>query len=406
MPTFVYKVIDKDGRERQATQDAVAEEEVVNRLQNEGLLVVSIVRQDESSVKISTKVHTHGRITIDDMIVFARQLATLLDAGVTLLRSFDVVSKQIESRSLLKIAKEVKQDIAGGSTFRDALAKHPKVFSDFWVHMVETGEASGALPAALGQLADYLESAAAMRRKVVSALMYPILLSGMSVLAVIVFSVWIIPIFSQVFATFNVELPFITVLVMKMSMVTRKYFLLIIIVSIVAIYLLRKYIETERGRWQFDQFKLKVPVLSTLFQRIAVQRFAGGLGTLIESGVPILYALDIIGKATENKVIEQATAEVRESVRQGKGMTKPMDKSGVFPPMVVQMCAVGEEIGELAKMLKRVSVFYQERIATTLNRMTALVEPLILIFMGAVVGIMVVSMFLPIFQLAMLARGA
>ncbi|MBL7197192.1 MAG: type II secretion system F family protein [Candidatus Omnitrophica bacterium] len=403
MPQFVYKARDKQGQEKEATQEAASEEQVITRLQNEGLFVISISQQEIVGKKLVLRRRTHTKVSIDDLVVFTRQLATLLEAGVTLLKSLEVLSKQIESKTLLKTVKEIKEEIAGGSTFRDALVKHPEIFSEFWVHMVETGEASGALPLAFTQLGDYLESTAAMRRKVVSAMAYPAVLVLISIVAMTFFVVWIIPVFSRVFATFGTELPVLTTLVVGVSVFARKYFLTLVAMFGVLVYLFNKYIHTERGKWQFDRFLLKIPVLSSLFQRIAIERFASGLATLIESGVPILYGLDIIGKATGNSVVEKAIVDVRESVRQGKGMAKPLEESGVFTPMVVQMVSVGEEIGELSKMLKKVSEFYKERIAATLMRIGTLIEPAVLVFMGAVIGIVVVAMFMPIFQLAVVS---
>lgn len=405
MPTFSYKARDSQGREVQDSREAQSEEELIGRLQSEGLVVISVTASAAAARK-KTLVATgfHVRVTLDDLIVFSRQLATMLGAGVTLLKSLDVLSRQLESDTLLKAVKQMKHDIAGGSTFRDAMARHPKIFSDFWVHVVETGEASGALPVALTQLADYLESAAAMRSKVASALVYPCVLILISIVALTIFTVWIIPIFSRVFDSFDMQLPTLTNLVIMFSKTMRKYFLLLVAALGAVGYAVSRHIRTERGKWQLDWLKFKIPFLSSLFQRIAIERFASGLGTLIESGVPILYGLDIIAKAVENKVVERAIGEVRESVRQGKGMSAPLEQSGVFTPMVVQMISVGEEIGELGKMLKKISEFYKERIATTLTRITTLIEPAVLVIMGVVVGVMVVSMFMPIFQLAMISK--
>ena len=405
MPNFAYKARNENGQESQGTREAASEEELISALQNEGLLVISVVREELFKTKGTGGRYFHTRVTIDDLIMFSRQLATMLEAGVTLLKSLDVLTKQIESRKLLEAAEDIKHSIASGNTFRDALIRHPKIFTDFWVHIVETGEASGALPVTLAQLADYLETNAAMRRKVTSALIYPAVLIGLSMVALTVFTVWIIPIFARVFESFNLELPAITVLVMNFSNFVRKFFLVLLVMFGVLVFMFFKYLQTENGKWQFDRIMLKVPILSSLFQRIAIERFASGLGTLIESGVPILYGLDIVGKAVGNKVMEEGIKEVRESVRQGKGMARPLGKNPIFTPMVVQMVAVGEEIGELGKMLRKVSEFYKERIATALERITTLIEPLVLVFMGGVVGVMVVSMFMPIFQLAMLSKG-
>jgi len=405
MPIYIYKARDGQGREVQSSRESASQEELIAQLQNEGLLVTSVTEDRARGSRKAMSRRYHMRVTLDDLIVFARQLATMLGAGVTLLKSLDVLSRQLESKTLLRAVQQIKHDISGGSTFRDALAKHPKIFSEFWVHVVETGEASGSLPVSLSQLADYLESAAAMRSKVTSALVYPSVLVAMSIVAVAIFTIWIIPIFSRVFDSFDVELPGITKMVIAFSDTMRKYFFIFIALAGAGAYMGRKYIETEVGKWQLDSLKFKLPGLASLFQRIAIERFASGLGTLIDSGVPILYGLDIIGKAVENKVMEKALGEVRESVRQGKGMSAPLEASGVFTPMVVQMIAVGEEIGELGKMLTKISEFYKERIETTLTRITTLIEPMVLVFMGIVVGFLVVSMFMPIFQLATIARS-
>ncbi|UCB57500.1 MAG: type II secretion system F family protein [Candidatus Omnitrophota bacterium] len=406
MPQFIYRARDKQGKERQATEEAATQEELIARLQKEGLLVTSVYRREAAvERKVVLSMPLHLKVTIDDMIIFARQLATMLEAGVTLLKSLDVLTRQIESRILLKAVQQIRHDIAAGSTFRDALAKHPGIFSPYWIQMVETGEASGALPLALAQLADYLETAAAIRRKITASLVYPAALVSIALVALTIFTVWIIPIFSRVFAGFNIELPLFTRMVIAFSTLMRRYLLFWVGGAVAVGYLINQYIHTQAGRWQFDYLKFKTPVLSSLFQRIAIERFASGLGTLIESGVPIVYGLDIVSKFLGNRIVERAVAEVRDSVRQGKGMAGPLEKSGVFTPMVVQMVSVGEEIGELGKMLKKASEFYRERISTTLTKIVSLIEPAVLVLMGIMVGVLVISMFLPIFQLAMVSRG-
>lgn len=405
MPKFTYRVRDKAGKESRGAQEASSEEELVGWLQNKGLVVVAVTQEQKGRKKKATIRHFHSGVTVDDLILFVRQLATMLDAGVTLLKSLDVLSKQIESKRLYAVTEQLRRDVAGGNSFSDALAKHPRVFSELFVNLISTGEASGALPTVLAQLADHLESTAALRRKVVSAFIYPTVLIVIAAACLIVFTVWIIPIFSKVFESFDLQFPLITKLVLAFSKFIRSYFLVIFVATSTLLYLLYKYIRTEKGRWQFDYLKLKVPVLSSLFQKIVIEKFASALGILIQSGVPLLYGLDIVGKTVGNRPLEQAVKQVRESVRVGRGMAGPLEDSGVFTPMVVQMVSVGEEIGELGKMLTKISEFYKERIATTLTRMTVLVEPVVLVLMGIVVGIMVVSMFLPIFQLALVSKG-
>ncbi|MCQ9208823.1 MAG: type II secretion system F family protein, partial [Omnitrophica bacterium] len=241
MAQFIYKVRDRQGRERQGRREAQGQEELITQLQNEGLLVTSVVREERAKKKVSVRSALHIGVTIDDLILFARQLATMLEAGVTLLKALDVLTKQIESRILLEVAQKIKRDISAGSSFRDALAKHPRIFSEFWVHMIETGEASGALPVALSQLAHYLESAAAMRRKVISSLIYPAVLIIIAIGALIVFTVYIIPIFSRVFDSFDLELPAITRMVITFSKIARKYFLVFLAIAGSLGYLIYRY---------------------------------------------------------------------------------------------------------------------------------------------------------------------
>jgi type IV pilus assembly protein PilC len=401
MPNFIYKVRDKQGKVSTGSQQTQSEEELISKLQNDGLVVVSLTAEEVKSSELPGLRQLHLRVTIDDLIIFGRQLATMLAAGVTLLKSLEVLSRQVESKALFKAISQIKHDVATGSTFRDALARHPKIFSQFWINMVETGEASGTLPLTLTQLSDYLEVSASMRRKVTSALIYPAVLIALAIAALTIFTVWIIPIFARVFESLNVELPVLTKAVIAFSNLARNYIVIWLSAIGAVIYLLYRYSQTEQGKWQMDQLKFKLPILAGLFQRISIERFASGLATLIESGVPILYGLDIISKAVGNKVMEKAIIRIRDSVRGGKGMAEPLGTTGVFTPMVVQMVAVGEEIGELGKMLSKISEFYRERINTTLNRIGTLIEPVILIFMGIIIGILVISMFLPIFQLAL-----
>lgn len=411
MPDFFYKVRTREGKLESGSMKAVSEDNLVTALQGRGYVVISVSKKKEEIISsarekkgkpLSRKRKFHSQIKTDDMIMFSRQLATMLDAGVTLLRSLGIISQQIESRQLYKTVEEMKKDIEKGKTFRDALSRHPKVFSKFWVNLVETGEASGHLPSSLEQLVKFLETSGSIQRKVVSALIYPAVLSVVATGSIIIFLVKIIPVFSEIFDGFNIELPPLTQAVIEVSDVVRHHFGLIIIVVVGVIFIVRKYIQTEQGRWNLDCLKLKLPVFGPLFQIISVSRFSNSLGTLIKSGVPILHGLEIVEKATGNKLFEQAISEVKESVREGKTMAEPLEKNLLFPPMFVQMVKVGEEIGELSKMLDRVSEFYDERVTVFVERLSVLFEPVAIVVMGGIVGLLVVSMFMPIFQISQL----
>lgn len=400
MPFFRYIARDRLGKVTDEVIEAVSQEDLVNLLQARGLYIVTI--ESAAQVKQAKKIQRryHRGIRAFDLIMFSKELATLLGSGVTLMKSLDILCKQIESQTLLHVVEQVKKDVEGGYTFQNALKKHSKVFSDFWIHLVETGEASGHLPQSLEQLAGYMEDAAELKKKIISAMVYPIILMSVAVGAIAIFLLKIIPVFSEIFKGFNVELPVLTRMVIGFSELVRKYFLIVVGICVALVFIIRKYISTEIGRFQFDALKLKLPIVGPVINEIATERFASGLATLLKSGVPILHALEIAEKTAGNKVIEKELRQVKTSVRDGKGIAQVMQGSALFSPLVVQMIGVGEEIGELGKMLERISVFYKERVNTFVSRLTTMFEPLVLVFMGVVVGVLVVAMFMPIFSIS------
>ena len=407
MPFFRYVARDKSGKLIDEVTETVNEEDLVNGLQAKGLLVISVgpALKIKSKKKVDKRKY-HRAVKPHDLVMFSRELATLLGAGVTLIKSLDILCRQIESQALLSAAEQIKKDVEGGYTFQNALKKHDKIFSSFWINLVETGEASGHLPSSLDQVAVYLEENAELKRKIISALMYPLILVIVATGAIAVFLLKIIPIFSEIFKGLNVELPVLTQIVINMSNIMRRYFFLVAGILAALFFVIKKYISTEKGRWQFDNITLKLPVIGQLMQEISTERFASGLGTLIKSGVPILHALEITEKTAGNKVIEKALREVKIAVKEGKGMGQTMQNSDLFSPLVVQMVLVGEEIGELGKMLDRISVFYKERVNTFISRLTTMFEPIVLVFMGIVVGVLVVAMFMPIFSMSSAVKSA
>ena len=406
MPFFRYIARDKSGKSIEETMEAVSQEALINSLQAKELFVVSIgtVAKAKQAKQVRRRYH-HG-VKAGDLILFSRELATLLSSGVTLIKSLDILCKQIESQVLLRTVEQIKKDVEGGYTFQSALKKHDKIFSEFWIHLVETGEASGHLPGSLDQLAGYMEESAALKKKITSAMIYPIILVCVATGAIAIFLLKIIPIFSEIFSGFNVPLPVLTQIVVNASTIARKYFLVVIGIVAAVFFILKKYVSTDIGRRQFDALKLKLPLVGPLMQEICTERFASSLSTLIKSGVPILHALEITEKTAGNKIMEQALKDVRTSVRDGKGMAQTMEDSALFSPLVVQMIGVGEEIGELGKMLDRVAVFYKERVNTFVSRLTTMFEPLVLVFMGIVVGVLVIAMFMPIFSISSAVKSS
>ena len=406
MPSFFYMARDKQGTLQSGQLEAVDEDEVVAVLQNRGLFVTRLSRKDvlagaarAAASRRRRHRQLHGRVTADDKVLFCQQLAALLEAGIPLLKSLEVVSAQVESRPLWLAIEQMRQDIEGGRTFRNALARHPKVFSNFWVNLVETGEASGHLVQSLNQLARYLESARDLQRKAVTAMTYPALLLGASVIGVGVFLVKVIPIFNRLFVSMHVELPLLTRLIITSSNVVRSNLFVIVVVLGAAGYVVRRFIQTDGGRWCVDRLLLRIPVFNQLFIQLQLAQFAQGLGTLLDSGVPILFSLEIMEHSLSNKLYAQAVGEIKEYVREGKPMAEPMERTGLFPPMTIQMVQVGEEIGELGKMLGRIATYYEERVATFVARLGLLLEPIAIAVMAVVIGVLVVSMFLPIFSM-------
>ena len=406
MPFFRYVARDKSGKLIEETKETASQEDLLNSLQEKGLYVVSIGSVSGVKKVKEFRRRYHRKVKTNDLIMFSRELATLLSSGVTLIKSLDILCKQIESQVLLRTVEQIKKDVEGGYTFQNALKKHSKIFSEFWFHLVETGEASGHLPASLDQLSAYMEEGAALRKKITSAMVYPAILICVAAGAIAIFLLKIIPIFSEIFKGFNVELPVLTQMVISASVIARRYFLITVGGGVGLFFILKKYVSTETGRRQFDTIKLRLPMVGSLMREISTERFASSLSTLVKSGVPILHALEITEKTAGNKLMEDALREVKTSVRDGKGMAQTMGNSELFSPLVVQMIGVGEEIGELGKMLDRVASFYKERVDTFVTRLTAMFEPLVLVFMGLVVGVLVVAMFMPIFSISSAVRAS
>ncbi len=406
MPKFFYIARSKTGQRSSGALDASTQEEVISQLQAKGLVVINIFGEAKESGGLKEDVVAkakfkpkHYRVTTEDLVLFCRQLATLLGAGVTILKSLDIISQQVSSRRLYNTLKDLKKSMEGGLSFHQALAKHSAIFPSLWVNLVESGEASGNLAVVLSRLAAYLERNEAFKKKVISALMYPAILFVAGLGALLFLSIKIIPTFVELFKGFNLELPFLTKVLVMVSDFLIKYLLTGTILFILGFFMLRKYIKTEKGRRQFERLLFNLPTFGEFFRVMANERFTAEMATLVESGVPILYSLEISERSVNSKILSDIIRNIKEDVRSGKPLSQPMERSGFFEPMAVQMVTIGEEIGELSNMFKRLNTFYEEYVDVFLTRFTTLFEPLMLVFIGAIVGIMVVGMFLPIFQI-------
>ena len=340
------------------------------------------------------------KVSQKDVILFARQFSTMIDAGLPIIQCLDILHAQQENKTFKKMLKKIKDSVEGGMTLAEALKKYPKEFDDLFVNMVAAGEAGGILDTILRRLAGYLEKAAKLKSKVKGALTYPIVVMIIAVLVVAVILVFVIPVFKEMFADFGADLPVFTQFVMNLSYLVKSKIHYLVGALILFIFAFKRFYGTERGRILVDSMVLRLPVIGTLLRKVAVARFSRTMGTMLGSGVAILEALDIVGKTAGNKTIERAVYKVRSGIAEGRTMAAPLLESGVFPPMVCQMIAVGESTGALDAMLSKIADFYDEEVDQSVENLTSLIEPFMLVFLGVVVGGLVISMYLPIFKMA------
>ena len=408
MPKFYYVARNRVGVKETGIEEAPTQEDVVVKIQAKGLIVVNVIPEgsylfndssSDDSVKVKFK-PKHGRVTSEDLMLFCRQLSTLIGAGVTILMSLEIIAKQVASRKLYDVSMDLKKNMEAGLSFHEALALHSKIFSDLWINLVESGEASGNLAVVLSRLAAYLEKDAEFKKKVISALIYPIILTTAGIGALLFLSLKIVPSFAEIFKSFNLALPMLTQILVAVSDFLRKYLIVIVLLIGGGIFAFRKYIKTKSGRRGFEKFKFKLPIFGEFFLALNIERFSSGMATLLESGVPILYSLEISERSVDNLIMADIIRKIKNDVREGKPMRDSFERSGFFEPMVIQMVSIGEEIGELPQMFKRINSFYQECCDTFLTRFVSMFEPLVLVFIGGIIGVMVIGMFLPIFELS------
>ncbi|OGX17284.1 MAG: hypothetical protein A3K83_05085 [Omnitrophica WOR_2 bacterium RBG_13_44_8b] len=378
--------------------DAASDLEAADILHKKELTIVSI-EQAKQKKAAKEKKSRDKRIKLDELVVFSRQLATMIDAGIPLVHALGILAEQIENKSLQNIVAQVRRDIEAGMSFCDALQKHPNIFSDFFINMTRAGETSGQLDEVLDRLATYLEKTAALARKIKSSLVYPAVVIAMAGVITAVLLLKVVPTFKSIFDILGGNLPLPTRILIGASDMLRRQFLFLVGAAILFGFLFRRYVKTENGRMNYDKIKLKMPILGTLLRKAAVAKFSRTFSTLVRSGVSILNALDIVSKTSGNKVIEKAVSDCSKSVRDGEPISKPLLKSGVFPPMVCRMISVGEQTGQLEQMLSKIADFYEEQVDASATALTSLIEPLVIAFLGIVVGGIVIALFLPIFKI-------
>jgi type IV pilus assembly protein PilC len=376
---------------------------VLSRLREQGLIPLEIkVKSKGMGKEISFL--TRKKVKLKEISVFSRQFATMINSGLPLLRALAILEQQTEAKELAKVIGLMRLDVEQGNALSTAMAKHPHAFGRLYVSMVRAGETGGVLDSVLLRLADTLEREVELRRKVKSAMAYPVVVMVIVVLILSAMLLFVVPTFKNLFATLGGTLPLPTRLLLAVSDGFKKYFLFVFLAIGGLIFAFRRWKKTDRGRFAMDQLKLKLPIFGQLFQKTALSRFARTLGALSRSGVPLLQSLDIVAETVENGVMANAVRDVQASVKEGESLAQPLSRHEIFPPMVVQMLAVGEETGALDTMLEKVADFYDDEVTATVDALTALIEPLLIVVVGGTVGLIVISLYLPMFRLVNLIQ--
>ncbi|MBI3811176.1 MAG: type II secretion system F family protein [Nitrospirae bacterium] len=397
MATFTWTGKTRQGALQKGEIAAKSRDEVIGILRKQNILVTS-VQQKGGGFKLNL---SFGEgVTDKDIVVFTRQFATMIDAGLPLVQCLEILSAQTENKFLAKTVGEVRQEVESGSTYADALRKHPKAFDELYVNMVAAGEAGGILDTILNRLAKHIEKAAKLKKQIKSAMVYPVTILGVAIIIVGILMVFVIPVFAKMFSDFGGELPGPTQIVIAASNISKQYAIPLFVGAVISYMGIKRAYKTPAGQKLLDRFALMLPVIGDLIRKAAVAKFTRTLGTLISSGVPILEGLSITAKTSGNKIIEEAILVARQSISEGKTVAEPLAKTKVFPPMVVQMIAVGETTGALDAMLGKIADFYEEEVDAAVGALTALLEPMLMVFLGVVIGFIVVAMYLPIFKMA------
>ncbi len=400
MSTFTYVGRTRQGAVKKGELTAKTRDEAVDQLRKQQVVVTSL---EEKSGGGKFKLKIGGGLTDKDLVVFTRQFGTMINAGLPLIQCLDILSTQSENKVLRETVGDVKNSVEAGSTFSDALKKHPKVFDDLYVNMIHAGEVGGLLDTILTRLAKHIEKAMKLKGQIKSAMVYPAAIVGVAVVIISVLMVWVIPVFAQMFTEMSggkVGLPGPTQIVIDVSNFFQSYWYAMFGAMAGAIFAIKRYYATVNGRVVIDKLLLKMPIVGDLIRKASVAKFTRTLGTLITSGVPLLEGLSICAKTSGNKVIEEALMNARVSISGGKTISEPLAKCNVFPKMVTHMIAVGESTGALDAMLGKIADFYEDEVDQAVETLTSLLEPIMMVVLGTIIGFIVIAMYLPIFTMA------
>jgi type IV pilus assembly protein PilC len=398
MPVFQWEGKDRNNQLRKGEIEASSENEVRTMLGRQRISPTKVKKKPKDLFENVS--FLQPRVKQQDIIIFCRQFSTMIDAGLPIIQCLDILQSQQENATFKKMLKDIKQSVESGQTLAESLKKYPNHFDSLFVNMVAAGEAGGILDVILRRLSTYMEKAARLKAQVKGAMTYPIVTLIIAVLVVAVILVFVIPVFEEMFADFGKALPAPTQIVIGMSRFVKGKILWIIGAIILFIFAFRRFYKTEKGRALIDEMALRLPVVGILIRKVAVAKFTRTMGTMLASGVAILEALDIVAKTAGNKSIENAVYKVRSGIAEGQTIAEPLSETGVFPPMVCQMIAVGESTGAIDAMMEKIADFYEEEVDQAVENLTALIEPFMLVFLGVTIGGLVISMYLPIFKMA------
>lgn len=403
MPTFVWEGTTRRGETRKGEMEGLDEVTVRGLLRRQGYRTVNVKTKPKDIAEYLP--FLKPKVKEKDVVVFARIFSTMISAGLPLIQCLDLLAQEEQNRTFKGIIKSLKEDIEGGSTLTEALKKYPAVFDELFVNLVAAGESGGILDVILQRLSNYMEKAMKLKSKVKGAMTYPASVLLISVGVVTLLLLKVIPVFQKMFEGMGGALPAPTQFLVNASVFVQCYFLHMVAIVVVIVFAFKKFKSTEKGRLTLDNVTLKSPIFGPLLKKVAVAKFTRTMSTMMTSGVPILDGLSIVSKTAGNVIIEQALLDVRKGISEGKPIAEPLAESGIFPPMVVQMIAVGEATGALDQMLAKIADFYDDEVDAAVAAMTSLLEPVMMVFLGGVVGGMIIAMYLPIFNMASVVGG-
>lgn len=398
MPVYVWKGKNSAGEKRKGEIEAPDQAAALAQIKR--LRIADLVIKEKPKDLFENVAFFKPKVTGKDVVIFTRQMSTMIDAGLPLVQCLEILEKQQANPTFKKVLGEIRMDVESGSTLADAMRKHPKAFDKLFTNMIEAGETGGILDTILSRLAVFMEKAMALKKKIKGAMTYPSICLAISILILAVILIFVVPVFKTMFEDFGSTLPAPTQFVVDMSDFFKSYSIYLIILLFILIAVYKKIYATEKGQLFFDRTFLRLPVIGMLIRKVAVAKFTRTLSTMLQSGVPILEALQVVARTSGNKIIERAVIRTGDAIAEGRPIAEPLEESGVFPNMVVQMINVGESVGALDAMLEKIADFYDEEVDQAVENLTAMIEPFMMVFLGGMIGGLVVAMYLPIFKIA------